>query len=178
MKRAVALTVFAVASVVLLFGSLAAGDEQSRPSAIRITLTVEQDQPEDGVAQRTYELLAPLKGNASIVHGDRVPIPVDAREPDQKNQMSRATRFSYQDVGFTAKVETRPLEGDRVRLSGYLDISRVRADPGRSSMPPVIETVNQRFDLVLPRSGKVRLLEASTGRSRTISVDLETELLE
>ena len=158
-----------------------ADDTDPAPSNVRITFSIGYSPGETERSPRSYTLVAPLNGRASTTVGARVPIPTRA-EAAGENDDGRAgmvTSYTYQSVGFSTNLDTALVEGGAIRITGFVELSRLRAgEESRGATDhPVVDAIEQRFDVVVDGGAQIRLLEVDEPGSG-ITIDLDATVLD
>jgi len=153
-----------------------ASDVAQEPSNVRFTFEVTQTDGPSGVSSQTYDLVASANGSASTMLGSRVPIPTqNAKLPgDGIGQPRQVTSYSYQDVGFIARVEVRTMEDARINASGFVEISSILDDDQLEdkSEPPVVEAMRHRFDVLAKDGESILLLQVEGRASNGLTIEL------
>jgi len=175
------LRALSISTACLLVLAAASTAVAAEPSAVRISITVERTDDVTGAQAQTYELMAPPKGHAAITLGNRVPIAVENAPPTGGATDPTPTKVSYQDVGFSARIETRPEEDDRVRVSGRIEVSELASPNADTPDPnpfPIVAALTQNFDVIVSDGTTIRLLGVDDSTSTDISIFLRVSFVQ
>ena len=142
-----------------------------------VTLTVD----EGGTSpSRTYRVVTRDDGSPSRLNaGWRVPIPTATfASRDEGDRPGTATSYTYQNIGLTAALETRAIEG-RIEVHGNLEISAAKRsdEDAAGGGAPTIGAFQQSFNVLLEPGQPLELAEVSSPRGGTVSVHLRVDRL-
>jgi hypothetical protein len=152
------------------------GDEGAN---VQLTLTV-IDTTADGVtSEHSVSALALDGRSAQLRTGWKLPIPETTFNTAMPaaGEVVPVTRFSYQDVGLYASLQGRRLEGERVRVSGRVEISAVDEAASASTPAPRLGTFRHDFEVVLLDGVGATVAEVTKphGGSLLLSISASTE---
>jgi len=126
------LAALALAAATLLPLSLHAADAKEGDPARNVKLTVRLGKLIDGKRSevKSYDLVIVSGGAASrLLSGARVPLPTGGGGGD-------APAFVYQNIGFTTEAFAWVLDGERIKIVGSIEDSRV-VERGAGQLPTV-----------------------------------------
>lgn len=148
------------------------------PANISITLIVGRAGGPPGFAEKAYKVLGHEGSTTRMLMGWRTPLPT--RSSGDQGGEAASTSYVYQNVGVSADLETKSLGGERLLLTGQIEISGAREGPAAiagSGKPPVIATFQQALHVVLTNGEKLRVAEAPDPDGGTLYVDLRADRL-
>jgi len=149
---------------------------------IAITITVGDTLPEEGKGpdERSYRMVTLTDGRStSLMMGWRMPIPT-TRQPDDDPDGEPVTSYIYQNVGMTARLETRMLDDGRILVAGGIEVSGKRNAPEAERNEaglPIIGTFQQDIYLVLRDGKKLRVAEVPDPEGGTIYIEMQAEVM-
>jgi len=148
---------------------------------VQVTITIGDVEEGAGVVVRKYRMLARDGApRARMLMGWRTPIPT-ARAAADGSADAPVTTYVYQNVGLTAQVETRVLEGGHIALDGVIELSAVRAILPGLEVPanmPIIGTFQQELSVVLDAGKPLRVAEVPDPEGGTLYLELTASVLD
>jgi hypothetical protein len=89
--------------------------------------------------------------------------------------------YVYQNIGISANLVTRTLDGNRFLVTGQVEISGVREGTtavASDAKPPTIATFQQMLSVVLTGGKKLRVAEGPDPDGGTLYLDIRVDRLE
>jgi len=170
-----------VLSVVLAAAAPAAGGEvanQAPQANVSITLSVGRAGGTPSQAEKVFKLLGQEGSPTRMLMGWRTPIPT--RSSEDQGGDAETTSYVYQNVGITADLETKAVGGDRLLVTGQVEISGAREGAATTPVggkPPAIATFQQELRVVLKVGEKLRVAEGPDPDGGTLYLDLRVDRL-
>ena len=136
---------------------------------IRLTVRVGHDG--DDAGKRSYTVVVSGGRNTTFVMGERIPIAVTTFQTSTSNVP--ITSYTYQNVGFTAKMHAWIESDGKIRLDASLEDSYLINDRPQ----PTIGALQQRFDVRLVADVPLRVGRVDDGASSGY-FEIEASLIE
>ena len=169
MRKTLVATAVILSTIPLLALPAAAGE--AGESNIRFTVTVVDTAPGGQVSRRSTEILAPDGTRGDVSAGWKVPIPTASTSTEGGEEM--VTAYSYQDVGFLARIDGRIEGASRVHATGRIEVSAVESGDAST---PTIASFSQRFDVFVGDGDEVTLARAPRPDGGSVSLQLAAEI--
>ncbi len=157
-------------AVILLAAPLLAvpiGASEMGETNLLFTVTVVDTGPSGEVNRRSTEILTLSGTRGDLVAGWKVPIPTSAGVAEDSG--GAITSYSYQDIGFLARIDGRITSEGGVHASGRIEVSSVEAGDATA---PTIASFSQKFDVVLGDGAEVTLAVASRPDGGSVRLEL------
>ena len=152
--------------------TVSAEPEAAGPKNVVLTFTLGRTAEAKEVVQKTYDVEVPAQGQARMSTGSRLPLPAVVANDGEEGRP--VTSFTYQNVGFTAELETRELADGGIALAGLIEDSSVSGPSG--AQPPIIQSFSQRIDATLELGKPVRLCRIEEAGVGSLYVDVVANL--
>ena len=177
------LQVPAILSLILILGATGAAvaDEHSEISGdVRLTLKIVNGEPGREDTTRTYQMVVTPGGNpVHLTQGFRVPIPTtsfNTQDADGGNIVP-VTSFSYQNVGFMAKMRVSLLPQGRIHIRGSVEDSSLSNREGTMGRP-MIATVDQSLEITLKNGATTRVSWVENSGFGSMFLEITAEILD
>ena len=155
------------------------GDDKANVQ-FELSLTDTNDVGE--TTDRSVEALALDGTRIRLMTGWRIPIPTTTFNSANTvgSDIVPVTSYQYQDVGVSASLESRVVRGDKIRVSGQIEVSAIQqgdADSSRANAPKV-GTFSHEFDVILADGVETTLAEVPKPGGGSLSLALAASILD
>lgn len=170
-----------VLGIVLLLVSLSlavAGNDNPRMTSVQVTINCGVHKDGKLTDEKTYQLVALANGSDTRLHsGWRVPIATTTFDTNVESNggLVPVTSYTYQNVGFEARLRAHILDHNQVRLAGSIEDSHEVRIPGRDS--PKIRTLSSAFDAIIAEGKPLETLSMAGPDGESLTVEIEVEIL-
>jgi hypothetical protein len=168
-----------VAAVIPIFvGALSlnfAGSTMS-DSQPNIRVTVKDGRGDDDAAARSYSVVVAGGRAIKFLTGERVPIAVTSSQADTHEATGQITSYSYQNVGFSAKLRAVLRDDGLILVEGEVEQSSIISQ--RATSRPTIRTRHQAIYVALTSGVPLRLSQVDGGDEETSFLEITAEVIE
>ncbi len=185
MLRRIAAVLSGALLVVLLAPVLSApaGAQEAKAGSgaepqINVRVTIRLGRMEQGkrTVLKTYDLVvAAGTAGSKLLSGARVPIPTASNEGEKGLPGEGATRFVYQNIGFSADAKVWIVGDKKVKLLAELEDSRVKERTG--NQPPFVETRQLSVNTILTDGTPMEVTRVEGEADQPGFVEIEARIL-
>jgi hypothetical protein len=154
-------------------------EESTEATNVLITFNVGSVEDGEEVVLKTYEMVVNANGEpAEMSTGARVPIPTTSFKvsDDGTRVAAPATSYTYQQIGFTAKLSAQ-LYGDSIRLRGHVEDSSLAETPMADGRP-FIQSMHQNIVVTLPDGEPLRINRVDEAETRSFFIQVRADRLD
>jgi hypothetical protein len=159
----------------------APGDGEVPPN-VRISIELGRIAAGGKTSATSYQIVVAANGEAAEMESNsRVPIPTTVFNTSKADgdKIVPVTSFTYQNVGFTARLRVSVDPGSRLLVSGKVDSSFILDGQtgGDPAQPPRIESLSQELNLLLHDGKPLRVTTIGDGGTGSLYMEIKAELL-
>jgi len=129
---------------------------------------------------KTYEMVLASDGNAVRMQtGARIPIPTTSFKvsDDGTKVAAPVTSYTYQHVGFSARIAATLNENGTIRLRGNIEDSTLTGSPTADGRP-FIQSMDQNLALTLADGRPMRISRVDETGTRSLFIQIRADLLD
>ena len=144
---------------------------------VLVTFNVGAEEQGKEVVLKTYEMVVSTNsGPVEMSTGARIPIPTTSfRVAEDGSVPNPITSYTYQHVGFSAKVSATMGEDGRIFLRGHIEDSSL-ADKAEKLDRPFIQSMSQNLAVILENGKTRRIHRTDETDTRSLFVDVRAEV--
>ncbi len=168
-----------VAAAVLALPVLA-GEVPDPDTNVLVTFAVGNMENGKEVVLKTYEMLATANGEpVEMSTGARIPIPTTSFKVSEATGKvaSPITSYTYQQIGFTARITAKFTEDGKIRIGGRLEDSSLAGTPAADGRP-FIQSMQQNISATLIDGKPLRLNRVDESDTRSFFIQIQAERLD
>jgi len=157
-----------------------AGEVPGPSTNILITFNVGSVENGKDVVLKTYEMVVNANGKpVEMSTGARVPIATTSfRVSDDGTRVATPiTSYTYQHVGFSAKVNARFMEDGSIQLRGRIDDSSLTGTRGANGRP-YIQSMDQHISATLIDGRPLRISRVDENDTRSFFIQVRADRLD
>ena len=168
-----------LATLVLTLPVLA-GDVPGPDTNVLITFSVGDVDGGKDVVLKTYEMIVNANGEpVEMSTGARIPIPTTSfRVSDDGTRVAApVTSYTYQQIGFTARISAKFNENGSIRLRGRIEDSSLTGTPAADGRP-FIQSMQQNISATLIDGKPLRISRVDESETRSFFIQVQAERLD
>ncbi len=157
-----------------------AGDIPGPDTNVLITFNVGSVEGGKEVVLKTYEMIVNANGQSvEMSTGARVPIPTTSFKvsDDGTRVAAPITSYTYQQIGFSAKVNAKFNENGSIQVRGRIDDSSLTGTPAADGRP-FIQSMQQNISVTLINGKPLRINRVDESDTRSFFVQITAERLD
>lgn len=155
---------------ILVLTTLPAVAQQNPPAEENIEVRITVRSPASSEAIREYSMILSPNVASRLHAGRKIPIPTTTFNTSQTvgSSIVPVTSFTYQNIGFAARLTASRGTGDVIRLEGEIEDSRV-VEEGEH---PVIESISQFLAANLEPGAPLVVNRIGGARDAAVSIEV------